>query len=397
MSDQDYLAMARQGEADWLALRRHFHQYPELSNQESRTAARCAEWLRDLGLETRTGIAGTHGVLATLDSGKPGPTILLRGDMDALPIEENNSHSFASAHSGVMHACGHDVHTTCVLGAARLLHQTREQLKGRVLFLLQPAEELPPGGAKVMVEEGGILEGVDAAAALHVFHGVHAGQLGFQPGTMLANTARFEIRVRGVGGHAAMPHQTVDAVAVGVQIYQALQYLVSRENNPLSPLVITTGSFHGGNAPNVIAGETILKGTTRCLEDALSEKLPEMMERVIAGVCQATRAEYEFNYLPGYPALHCDPELTEWAITRTGWLLGEENIVRMGVPVMGGEDFSYIAREVPSIFFWLGIRNEEKGIIHPVHSPQFDIDESAIPLGVAALAQLAADYLREKA
>ncbi len=379
--------------SELVRLRRDFHQHPELSFQETETAAKGRHWFAELGLEVREEIAGTHGVVATLDSGKPGPTLMIRGDMDALPIEEETATAYGSTRPGVMHACGHDVHTTCVLGAARLLTDHRESLRGRVQFLLQPGEESPPGGARILVDEGGILAGVDAALALHVYPNLPVGQLGFKPGHMLAHSARFKITIRGLGGHAAMPHLALDPIPVAAQLVQALQTLVSRETDPVDSVVVTVGSIHGGTAANVIAGSVEMTGTVRCLDDAKAQAMPERLAKLIAGICSGAGAEYDFDYLHGYPALVNDGPFTEQAEASAAKLLGAEAVLRLQVPEMGGEDFAFIARQVPACFFWLGVRNEERGITHSVHSSKFDIDEDALPLGVAALSAIALDYL----
>jgi amidohydrolase len=393
MSQHDWLQQARALQDKLVAMRRDLHSHPELSFQEARTAEKGAAWLSGLGLEVARNLAGTHGVIGTLDTGRPGPTLLIRGDMDALPIMEETGVDFASKNQGIMHACGHDVHTTCALGAATLLSQQKEQLRGRVVFLLQPGEESPPGGAKILVEEGNILDGVDAALALHVHAATPVGKLSFRFGQVLAYSSRFKITIKGVGGHAARPHLGVDAIAVAVQVFQALQYLVSRETDPILPIVITVGSIAGGTAANVLAGEVILNGTGRCAEEAQAAALPEKMERVIKGVCDATNAGYDFDYLHGYPALVNDIPFAERAAASARDLLGDEAILVEENLEMGGEDFAYIARRVPSVFFRLGIGNAERGIVHPVHTSRFDIDEAALTVGVAALARIAMDYL----
>ena len=395
MTDDPLLRRARELKDELVAFRRDLHQHPELSFAEQRTAQRGRAWLEALGLEVRSGIAGTHGVLGTLDSGRPGPTLILRADMDALPITEATDRAYASQTPGVMHACGHDVHTTCVLGAATLLAEQRERLRGRVRFVLQPAEEAPPGGAIRLIEEGGILEGVDAALALHVHAGIPVGQMGFRPGVMLAHSDRFTIRIHGVGGHAARPHLAVDAVAVAVQVYQALQYLVSRENSPFHPFVLTVGALQAGTAANIIPGEATLLGTARSLDRTVSQGLPARIERVVAGVCQSMRASYTLDYLHGYPGLVNDERFTELAISSVRGLLGEQAIFRIPTPEMGGEDFAYFTQRVPGTMFRLGVGNEARGIVYPVHSPRFDVDEDAIPLGAAALARIALDYGNE--
>lgn len=376
-----------------VAVRRDIHRHPELAFQEHRTAERGLTWFRGLGLDVQTNIAGTPGLIATLDAGRPGPTLLLRADMDALPITEETGAEYASETSGVMHACGHDAHVACLLGAASLLGEHRQALRGRLKFLLQPAEEKPPGGAKVLIEQGGILEGVDAALALHVYPPLPVGQMGFRPGVLLGYSDRFTVRIHGVGGHAARPHQTVDAVAVAVQVYQALQYLVSRENDPLHPFVITIGALQAGTAANVIPNEATLLGTVRSLDPMVHNSLPERLERVVAGICQATRARYTFEFVRGYPAMVNDAALTQRATESVKSLVGEQGVVYLPTPELGGEDFAFFSQRVPSLMFRLGVRNEARGLVHSVHSSRFDLDEDALPLGAAALARIAMDYL----
>ncbi len=394
MLTDPWLSRATAMKDELVAVRRDIHRHPELAFQEQRTAEKGHAWFQALGLEVQDGIAGTYGLVATLDTGRPGPTLLIRADMDALPIAEETGAAYASQTAGVMHACGHDAHVACVLGAARLLVEQRQALRGRLKFLLQPAEEKPPGGAKVLIEQGQVLEGVDAALALHVYPQLPVGQIGFRPGVLLGYSDRFTVHIHGIGGHAARPHQTVDAVAVAVQVYQALQYLVSRENDPLHPFVITIGALHAGTVANVIPNEATLLGTVRSLDPAVNQGLPERLERVVAGVCQATRARYTFEFVRGYPAMVNDETFTRQAIESVTVLLGESAIAHIPTPQLGGEDFAFFAQRVPSLMFRLGVRNEVQGIVHGVHSSRFDLDEDALPIGAAALARVAADYLR---
>jgi amidohydrolase len=387
------LSRAQAMQNELVAVRRDIHRHPELAFQEQRTAEAGRVWLQNLGLEVQPGIAGTYGLVATLDSGRPGPTLLIRADMDALPITEETDAAYASQTTGVMHACGHDAHVACVLGAARLLVEQRQVLRGRLKFLLQPAEEKPPGGAQVLIEQGQVLEGVDAALALHVYPPLPVGQIGFRPGVLLGYSDRFTVRIHGIGGHAARPHQTVDAVAVAVQVYQALQYVVSRENDPLHPFVITIGALHAGTVANVIPNEATLLGTVRSLDPEVNQSLPERLERVVAGVCQATRARYTFEFVRGYPAMVNDEAFTRQAMESVKALLGESAIAHLPTPELGGEDFAFFAQRVPSLMFRLGVRNEARGLVHAVHSSHFDLDEDALPIGAAALACVAMDYL----
>lgn len=395
MRNEALLLRAKAMKDELVAVRRAIHRQPELAFQEQRTAERGRVWLQGLELEVRNGIAGTHGLVATLDTGRPGPTLLIRADMDALPITEETGAAYASEITGVMHACGHDAHVACMLGAAKLLVEQRERLRGRLQFLLQPAEEKPPGGAKVLIEEGHVLEGVDAALALHVHPPLLVGQIGFRPGVLLGYSDRFTVHIHGVGGHAARPHQTVDAVAVAVQVYQALQYLVSRENDPLHPLVITIGALHAGTVANVIPNEATLLGTVRSLDAEVNSRLSERLERVVAGVCQATRARYTFEFVRGYPAMVNDEAFTHRAIDSVKTLLGEPAIAHLPTPQLGGEDFAFFSQRVPSLMFRLGVRNEAQGIVHGVHSSRFDLDEDALPIGAATLAHVAKDYVQK--
>jgi amidohydrolase len=264
-----------------------------------------------------------------------------------------------------------------------------------VKIVLQPAEESPPGGAIVLIEQGHILHGVDAAIALHVFPNIPVGSLGFRAGQMLAHSDRFTIKVKGKGAHAARPQLSVDAIAVAVQMYQALQYLVSRENDPLHPFVLTIGKINGGVAMNVISGEASMEGTIRCLDDKVAEEIPERMRRILTGIAHANRAEYELDYLRGYPALVNDSGMTQRAQSSATQLLGAEACRTVETAEMGGEDFAYFARKIPSTMFRLGVRNDEKGWNNSLHSPVFVMDEDALPIGAAALAKIAMDYLNQ--
>jgi amidohydrolase len=393
MSADPLLLRAKGLKAELVALRRDLHRHPELAFQERRTAERGSAWLAALGAEVRTGVAGTTGVVATLDSGRSGPAVAIRADMDALPIAEATGVEFASGTAGVMHACGHDAHVACALGAATLLAGSKGDWRGKIKIVLQPAEESPPGGAQAMIDQGGILKGVDAAIALHCHPGLPVGVLGFRSGQMLAHSDRFRIVIKGVGAHAARPHLSVDALAVAVQVYQSLQYLVSREIDPLHPFVLTIGKIQGGAAANVIADTAVLEGTTRALDDQVALEVPERMRRVIGGICHASRAEYEFHYDRGYPALVNDPALTARVQASARALAGDAAVKTIDHAEMGGEDFAYFARAVPSTMFRLGVRNEAQGMVHSLHSPRFQLDEDALPLGAAALARIAMDFV----
>jgi amidohydrolase len=373
-------------------LRRTLHQWPELGFQENRTGALVAEHLQALGIEVRTGVAQT-GVLGTLHGNGPGKTVLLRADMDGLPIEEASGASYASQHHGVMHACGHDGHTAILLTVASVLAHRREQFSGTVKFAFQPAEELPPGGAKGMIEAG-VLEhpSVDATFGLHLWNGLPVGTIGVDEGPIMASVDRFDIVIKGVGSHGAYPHTGVDPIVVGSHVVAALQTVVSREVPPLAPVVVTVGTFQGGTAFNVIPSHAELSGTVRTVDTRIRNEMPDRLERIVRGVTSGMRAEYTFNYVFGYPVTVNDENRARLARQVAGAIVGDANVVSAGM-TMGAEDMSYFLEAVPGCYLRLGSGNPDKGLIHPHHSALFNFDEAALPLGVELLAQLTLAYL----
>jgi len=372
-------------------IRRQIHRHPELGMEEWETAGLAARHLQRLGLSVSTGIGGT-GVCAVLEGQQPEPVIALRADMDALAVQELNDVSYRSCVDGVMHACGHDGHVAMLLGAARLLTRYRTRLQGSVKFILQPAEE-GPGGAKPMIEAG-VLESPPVAAIVgaHLWSDLPLETVAIRPGKTMAAVGRFTIRIQGRGGHAAIPHQTVDSVVVAAHVISALQGIVSRESDPLRPVVLTVGTVHGGSRYNVIAGSVEMTGTVRTLDGTRHDFLPEKMRRLIAGVTAACGAGFEFEYEPTYPELVNDRNLTELVRSSAGKILGNDGVTVWENPLMVGEDFAFFAREVPAAFFFVGFKTEDRQV-YPHHHPRFDIDERALPLGAAILAQVAADYL----
>jgi amidohydrolase len=373
-------------------LRRTFHQWPELGFQEKRTSALVAERLRALGIEVRTGVAKT-GVLGVLRGDGEGKSVLLRADMDGLPIEEASGVPYASQNHGIMHACGHDGHTAILLTVARVLAQCRQQFSGTVKFVFQPAEELPPGGAKAMIEEG-VLENprVDAAFGLHLWNGLPVGKIGVDNGPIMASVDRFDIVIKGVGSHGAYPHTGVDPIVVGSHVVAALQTVVSREVPPLAPVVVTIGTFQGGTAFNVIPSQAELSGTVRTVDARIREEMPARLERIVRGVTSGMRAEFSFNYAFGYPVTVNDVNRAQFARRVAGAIVGNANVVSAGM-TMGAEDMSYFLEAVPGCYLRLGSGNPDKGLIHPHHSALFNFDEAALPIGVELLAQLALAYL----
>jgi amidohydrolase len=373
-------------------LRRTLHRWPELGFHETRTSALVTERLQALGLEVRTGLAQT-GVLGTLRGDGEGKTVLLRADMDGLPIEEANGVPYASQNRGVMHACGHDGHTAILLTVAKVLAQRRRQFSGTVKFAFQPAEELPPGGAKGMIEEG-VLEDphVDAAFGLHLWNGLPVGKIGVDEGPIMASVDRFDIVIKGVGSHGAYPHTGIDPIVVGSHIVAALQTVVSREVPPLAPVVVTVGKFQGGTAFNIIPSQAELSGTVRTIDARIREEMPARIERIVRGVTSGMRAEYAFNYTFGYPVTVNDVNRAQFARQVAGAVVGTANVVSAGM-TMGAEDMAYFLEAVPGCYLRLGSGNPEEGLIHPHHSALFNFDEAALPIGVELLTQLTLAYL----
>jgi len=377
-----------------ISTRRDLHRHPELGFQEFRTAGIVAERLRAAGYETRTGVAET-GVVGTLrGGGGPGRTLLLRADMDALPIQEECTHDFVSTVPGKMHACGHDAHVSIGLAVADRLAAARASWPGTVRYVFQPAEE-GGGGAYRMVEQG-VLEGVDAALGLHIWLGLPSGVVGVVDGPQMAGSAHFELTVHGRGGHGAIPHETVDATLVASQIVVALQSIVSRNVSPLDTAVVSVGNFHSGTAPNAISGKAVLQGTIRGFSEAILAELRTRIDQVAAGVCAAMGAEHrlEFRELPNPPTVN-DPEMAELVRRAARGVVGEERLRSdPEVRTMAAEDFSEFSTRVPGCYFFVGGRNEGIGAVHPHHSPRFDLCESALPVAVDVLERAALTYLR---
>jgi amidohydrolase len=373
---------------DVIATRRDLHRHPELGFEEHRTAALVAERLRALGLDVHTGIGGT-GVVGVLRGSKPGKTVMLRADMDALPIEEENDVAYVSASQGRMHACGHDGHVAMLLGAATIVAPRRDEVAGAVCFLFQPAEE-GKGGAKAMIEDG-VLErfGIERAYGLHLASAQPAGTLGFREGPFYASSDSIEITIEGRGGHGAAPHLSVDPVYVAAQFVVALQQIVSRNIDPIEPAVITIGAINGGTTHNVIPSRVRLLGTVRAFDAGVRAKMSERIERVLRGICESSGATYDFTYLWRYPVTSNDAEQTRYAKALAERTIGAERV--NDVPkLMGAEDFSFFAERVPASFFALG-SNGGPDSAWPHHHARFDIDESALATGVRMMVALALD------
>ncbi|AZR73259.1 peptidase M20 [Anoxybacter fermentans] len=376
-----------------IQIRRYFHRFPELGFQEVKTSEKIAQLLEKWGLEVQKGIAKT-GVVGLLKGSRPGKTLGIRSDIDALPIVEQTGLEFASEHSGIMHACGHDGHIAIALGTARVLSALKDQIAGNVKFIFQPAEE-GPGGAEKMIEEG-ILENpsVDAIIGLHIWPEIPSGSIGISKGPIMAAADRFDIKIIGVGGHGAVPHKAVDPVVIGSEVVVALQNLISREIDPLDSAVISIGTFQAGSAFNIIPKEAELSGTVRTFNPKLRELLPQRIEEIVAGITKALRAEYEYKYHYYYPVTINDPEFTEFFRKVAVDLIGADRVREIPRPSMGGEDFSFYLQKVPGTFFFLGTRNEKKGLNKSVHHPEYTIDEDILPIGVELFCGTALTYLK---
>jgi amidohydrolase len=370
--------------------RRDLHMHPELSFEEVRTPAKVAERLESLGLEVRTGVGG-RGVVGRLRGGLPGPTVALRADFDALPIHEENEVPYASRVPGVMHACGHDIHTAGLLGVARVLSEVRSELAGNLVFIHQFAEEVAPGGAAPMIEDG-CLDGVDVVFGAHVLSILPYGLVAVTPGPAMAATDIFEITVKGRGGHGAMPHLTVDSVVTASQLVLNLQQIVSRNVDPLEPAVVTVGSLHAGTTTNVIPDSASLRGTVRTFDEEVRKGIESAIERIAKATCAAAGAECEVTYQRGYPALRNHARQTE-DIERVARDLFGDDAVKTLKPMMGGEDFAYYLERLPGTFFFVGGGNESEGMTWPHHHPRFDVDERSMLVAAKLFVAGVLDFL----
>jgi len=367
-----------------VALRRQLHQQPELGFQEWQTAALVEERLGRLGLARVRRVTPT-GVVGELEGGRPGPTLLLRADLDALPIQERSGAPYASRVDGVHHACGHDGHTAILLGVAQALAERAAALPGRVLLVFQPAEELPPGGAAAMLEAG-LLEGPrpDAALALHLITDLPLGTIGVSDGAFMAGNDWFSVTLRGRGGHGAMPHQAVDAIAIAGQVLVALQTVVSRHLSPLESGVVTVGTLRGGTISNVIADEVRLDGTLRYLEPGIRDLLREQVTAIPRGIAAALGGEAEVEIRPFCPPVVNDPQLAALVRAAAAEVVGSERVVS-GRRTMGGDDMGFILERVPGCYFWVGAAHPARGPARPHHHPSFDFDEEALAIGAETL------------
>ena len=379
---------------DLIEIRRHLHANPELSFHEGKTAAYVSERLKELGIPHKSGIGG-HGIVADIIGDIDGKVVAVRGDMDALPITELNEVSYASKNKGVMHACGHDVHTTCILGAARLLQERKSSLRGTVRLIFQPAEERLPGGASLMIKDGALKEpDVRLIFGQHVYPDMEVGNVGFRPGIYMASADEIYITIKGKGGHAGLPHKCIDTILLASHVVTSIQQLVSRRANAGTPTVVSIGKFIGNGATNVIPDEVTLEGTIRTMNEKWRFELHDLLKEMVSGICQSMGGSAEIEVRKGYPALINDDDLTVWAKQKAIELLGEENVHDLDMR-MTAEDFSYFAQEIPACFYRLGTSNAGKKLGAPLHTGKFDIDEDALRIGSSLMATLAAKALEE--
>ncbi|WP_338448345.1 amidohydrolase [Niallia oryzisoli] len=372
-------------------IRRHLHMNPELSNQEFETTKRINEWLKEFGVPQLSANVRT-GTAAEVTGNIEGPTIALRGDIDALPIQEESPLPFRSKIDGVSHMCGHDVHTTIALGAAIVLQELREILPGNVRILFQPAEETE-GGATSMIAAG-LLDGVSSIIGLHNSPDLPTGTIGIKDGFFMASVDDFTLTIKGKGGHAAQPERTIDPIVIGSAVVSQLQTIVSRNVPSKESAVISIGAFQAGATNNVIPDKAILKGTVRTSNEEVRQNVYETFKKVVTNTVTALGGEVEIDYQFLIPAVVNDAKITKVVRSAAVSVVGEEKTL-VSEPSMGGEDFSHYQKVIPGSFVWLGSRNEEKGIIHGLHHPQFMVDEEAMKIGVKWMVQSAFQLLKE--
>lgn len=377
-------------EEEVIALRREFHENPELGFEEVETSKRVAAYLNELGIQVETGVAGT-GVVGILKGDQPGPVIAMRADMDALPVLEKTGAEYASKVEGKMHACGHDGHTAILLGTAKVLSQLTAELKGTIKFIFQPAEE-GPGGALPMIEAGVLMNPVvDVIFGLHIWPGFQVGELGLGYGAVMAAPDEFKLKIIGKGGHGSAPHETVDPLPIAAQVITGLQHIVSRQVSPTQPAVVSIGTIKGGYRHNIIADEVEMTGTVRTLSTEMRDQIPQRIEEIVKGITSAYGADYELRYNCQYPPVVNHQRIAE-LVEKVGHdLLGSNGVRYVEEPKMGGEDYAYFLEKVPGVFFWLGCTSGPESN-YPLHNPQFNLDEKGLINGVKMFCNLAFAY-----
>lgn len=371
-------------------IRRHLHKHPELSFEEVETPQYIADFHQNLGHEVKTGVGG-NGVVAYLKGSSDGPTVALRADFDALPIQEETGLDFQSVNEGVMHACGHDGHTATLLGVAKVLNQMKEELKGTIVFIHQHAEELPPGGAEPMIEDGA-LEGVDVIFGTHLQAQTPLHEINYRTDALQASADRFEIKILGKGGHGAMPQDTKDSILIASQLVDNLQQIVSRRVSPLDSAVLSVCSFEAKGPYNVIANSAKLEGTVRTLNEETRSFMEKEIKRVVEGTTHLSNSDFEYEYHRGYPVLVNHKKETEFVMEIAETVPGVDEIKEID-PIMGGEDYSYYLQKVKGTYFFTGAEPKNSSDPYPHHHPEFDIDEEALLIAAKILAKSTVEYL----
>ncbi len=391
----DFRTEAHALREELIARRRDLHEHPETAFEEVRTSGIVAEELNKLGLEVQTGV-GKTGVVGILDGDEDGPTVLVRADMDALPIEEENDVPYRSTVAGKMHACGHDAHTSIGLGVAKVMSQHRDQLRGRIKFVFQPAEEVA-GGALAMIKDG-VLEHPrpDVSLGLHVWSGIPIGEVGITSGPTMAGSNAFKITVTGKGGHGASPHETHDPVICAAQMITALQTVVSRNVDPLDGAVVSVTQMQAGSADNVIPQQAVLRGTTRAFRQEVQTLIKERMQTVVENLAAAMNCTARLEYNDQTVPVINDPVVTERVRGALGTIM-DPNKIRFDERTMGAEDMGYLMDDVPGLFMFVGAANSELGTDYPHHHPKFNIDEDVLPLSVALMSRAVAAYVLDEA
>jgi amidohydrolase len=392
ISKQDVSEMVKGLTSEVIEIRRDLHRHPEVSGKEERTSALVARQLTELGIAVRR-CRKNYGVIGWLKGERPGPTVALRADMDALPLAETSGVEYASQIPGVMHACGHDIHTAVLLGTAKVLSRFRSRLEGQVLFLFQPSEEFFPGGAIGMIDEGALEDPrPDAVFSLHT-HPIPVGQIAVIPGPIIGSVSTLSLRIFGKGGHFSGPQMAVDPIVVASHVVVALNSMMTRRVDPLDPAVLTFGMIQGGTRDNIIGDMVVLRGNIGALDEALCKFLMEELEKTVKGITQAMGAGYKLKYIHGYPTTRNDAGMTAYVQRIAAEVLGKEN-VRDCKPTLGGEDFSFFLQKVPGAMFFLGVHDPAGGVPIMNHDPRFNPDERSIPIGMELLSLMAAEFAR---
>lgn len=376
---------------EMVSWRRQLHQNPELSFHEKKTSLFVYSKLLEWGIDAKHGVGG-YGVIGNIQGARPGPTVALRADMDALAIQDEKDCEYASKVSGVMHACGHDAHTSTLLAIAKILSEGRSELDGNVRLIFQPGEEIYPGGAQSMIEQG-VLKDVNVIYGVHLWSSIPYGVVASREGPLMAAVDDFDIEIRGRGGHAGYPHESVDSIVVGAHLMINLQSIISRHVDPIQPCVISVGSFHGGsNSFNVIAEKCVLKGTVRSFDNEIRIKIQKDIERVTADTCSMFGASYNLKYIDGYPFLN-NHEIEIIRFKEAAIPLFGEDAVKIASPSMAAEDFSYYLQNVPGCFIFVGANKDSTQPIIPHHHPRFDIEEKSMKHAAELLIHMTLNYM----